>query len=221
MELIPTSHLYPHISLFKLQSFIKNRKIISVNPGDLLIFYATMLHKGIFYEKTQERRLIQLFDCVPNNELLRFKKSILHIPCGNNCSSSLSSFLIGLHKFPVCSEIVNYIGFYTAAKGYGAYYNSLNHITNDKEIKYLSSESNRGRIEPKGGYEQQNLYVLFTDGVKDIDSSNHDSYLFFTFVIDIILFSIILLVIIYFIVRVIYYLLPKINKRKIRSRKLK
>lgn len=219
MELITGSHLYSHISLYQIPSFLQNRQVISVNPGDLLIFYATMLHRGIFYEKTPERRLIQLFDCISNTRIDEFKKKILHIPCGNKCSSNVSSLLITLNKIPICSELVNYVGFCTAAKGYGAYYNGLKYITNDKEIKYLSSESNRGRIIPKGGFEQQNMYVMFSENNKDIEESKHDNYLFLTFLIDIVLYFIFIVIFIYFTFTIVKYWIFSRTKRKFFKRK--
>lgn len=219
MELIPGSHKYTHLSLYQIPFIIKNRTIVTVNPGDLLIFYATILHRGIFYEQTPQRRLIQLFDCIPKVYVTEFKKSILHIPCEDNCNSNISSFFIALHKIPICSEYVNYVGFCTAAKGYGSYYNCLKYITNDKEIKYLSTESNRGRIVPKGGFEEQNMYVVYTNDIKDIDSAKHGKYVLFTFLLDIIIYFILLLILIYLIVKVLRYYFSSSNRKINRKRK--
>ena len=187
MELIPGSHLKPQMSLLESSIFFSKKKQIHVKPGDLLIFYATMLHRGIFYKtKNNERRLIQLFDCIEKKHFSTFKNRILHIPCKQKCNSNVSVFLITINKIPFLSELLNYVGFYTAAKGYGAYYNCLKSLTNDKDIQHLSTESNRNRLIPKGGFEDQNLYVVRVPNIKDISTDKYDTYLTYTFLLDII-----------------------------------
>ena len=111
------------------------------------------------------------------------------------------------------------MGFCTAAKGYGSYYNCLKYITNDNEIKYLSNESNRGRIVPKGGFEEQNMYVIYTNNIKDIEPTKHGKYVLFTFLMDIIIYFILLLILIYLIVKVLRYYFVSSNRKINRKRK--
>lgn len=199
MELIPETHKHTHISFYNVFSKLNTRKTIKVKPGDILLFHASILHRGIFYEtKSINRRLIQLFDCVNRKQLPFYRNSILHIPCRNNCSSFVSQSLMSLHNMYVISECINLIGYFSASKGYGYPYYALPYITSDKHIKYLSTESNRGRLQPTGkGFEKQNLYVVNVDNIKNIEEDKRDVYLIFTFIIDILLFIIILIVIIY------------------------
>ena len=66
--------------------------------GDILIFYA-LVHRGIFYDTNNDnRRLIQLFDCVDINQMEQLRTQILHIPCKNNCSSLVNNINITLNK---------------------------------------------------------------------------------------------------------------------------
>ena len=46
----------------------KNKKQIYMKQGDILIFHATLIHRGIFYTNQKERRLLQCFDCIPTDK---------------------------------------------------------------------------------------------------------------------------------------------------------
>ena len=82
-----------------------------MNPGDLLLFNASLLHRGIFYKtKSKNRRLIQLFDCVSLRDMKKYEESILHIPCRNECSSLISNSLIKINKNKFSSDVANRIG---------------------------------------------------------------------------------------------------------------
>ena len=100
MELLENSHTNIKIPYTDIYSFTKtNKKENMLNPGDILIFYATTIHRGIFYKnKTNNRRLIQLFDCVEKRDFKKYQQSILHIPCKPNCYSAYAKFLIDINK---------------------------------------------------------------------------------------------------------------------------
>ena len=46
----------------------KTRKRIQMGKGDVLVFYSTLLHRGVKFGKTKHRRLLQVFDVFPTAE---------------------------------------------------------------------------------------------------------------------------------------------------------
>ena len=68
MEIIPYSHKNYSMNIIdSMINFMKSVKI-TVNPGDILIFYSSIIHRGIFTLKNNNRRIIQNFGCIPVNE---------------------------------------------------------------------------------------------------------------------------------------------------------
>ena len=221
MELIPKSFNNTQIPLTKIKSFYKSKISIEMNPGDILIFYATTIHRGIFYKNRapdSNRRLIQCFDCVKLEDINRFQRSILHLPCGNNCSSLISKINIKINKFYGISEIINTLGTITTAKGYGAFYSTPERFTNDKEIKYLSTETNQDRLIPSGRdeFQEQNMYVHNTTNPKDILQKDLTTYYFYAFYLDGIIF---ITLFVLFIVILVLLIKKLINRPKTVSRK--
>ena len=66
LEIIPGSHIKNDLSTNELYA---RRKQIQMNRGDMLVFHANMHHRGIFYETADDRRLLQVFDIFPNNDI--------------------------------------------------------------------------------------------------------------------------------------------------------
>ena len=66
LEVIPGSHIKNNLSSNELYA---RRKQIKIIGGDMLVFHANMHHRGIFYETVNDRRLLQVFDIFPNNDI--------------------------------------------------------------------------------------------------------------------------------------------------------
>ena len=220
MELVPYTHKNITIPVTSMKNMLDNRITIKMNPGDILIFYATLVHRGIFYNSNNKnRRLIQLFDCVDINDKDKYREEILHIPCRNNCSSLVNYINLTLNKSYIISEILNYISTIITFRGYGYSYYGLKYITNDKKIKYLSTEANKNRLyngKNKDKFLKINLYVMNFKHYKDIDSNKRNAYQFFTFGITTIIFFIILIIlfiILYKLIRLIYKYKNAKNKK--------
>jgi len=217
MELVPNTHQNISIPVYNMKSFLNKRTTVEMNPGDILIFYATLVHRGIFYDtNNNNRRLIQLFDCVDINQMEQLKRQILHIPCKNNCSSLFNNINITLNKNFVISELINFISTIITFKGYGYPYYGLSLVTNDKEIKYLSTEANKKRLynpETNDTYLEINNYVMNINRYKDIDGKKRNIYQFVSFGITSMLFFIFIIIFIIVLIRV-YKLLRKYKKSK-------
>ena len=65
MELIPNSHLKPNAPLIEEW---KKAVVIDLNPGDILVFNARLVHRGVNYS-TGNRRLLQVFEVFPTRKL--------------------------------------------------------------------------------------------------------------------------------------------------------
>jgi len=116
MELIPGSHRILSASYLDAPSMFSQRISIPMEPGDVLLFYSTLLHRGIFTGNTNQRRLIQVFDCFQDAVHDRkYSRQLIHV-MGD--TSAQSSFL-AINKMPLITDISNYYGFLNAVTGYG------------------------------------------------------------------------------------------------------
>lgn len=166
MELIPGSHSKPVIEAHNLLKYYNKRIRLRIKPGDILLFNASMIHRGIFYKNNNpNRRLIQLFDCIPKELFGRIHPKILHLPCLDKCSSSFSGLMKYISKMEFLISIVIFINYLNVARGYGKNYNFVS-----KEYLGLSTEANQDRLEPKYNkdiWEDSNLYITRRDLVNN------------------------------------------------------
>lgn len=159
MQLIPGTHQERHMSLPQAMGRFKDKKNINVRAGDILIIYASIIHRGIFYKKQDNRRLIQQFDCVDVKNLPTLKKQILHVPCVNKCYNTLADMAVKLNKIKPVSNSLNYIYYLNVAMGYVRLVN-LEKILGYPEVVGFSSEVNQARYVPKNkGWEVGNKYI--------------------------------------------------------------
>ncbi len=164
MELIPGSHKAPRNSL---RDFTK-RECICIMPGDVLIFYSTLLHRGIFTEELPHRRLIQVFDVFTTaEELSTWNAVTVHVPGDERASDTV----ILLSRFRLPAAILNVFGFLNAVGGYGDAAQFL-------EEKYpwavaFSSEGLRDRISIQPGtWQPINKYAVVTK-TRDIHPADY------------------------------------------------
>ena len=159
MQLIPGTHQQRHMCLPKAMKRFKDKKNIDVKAGDILIIYASIIHRGIFYKKQENRRLIQQFDCVDVSTLDLQKKQILHVPCVNKCYNTIADLAVKLNKVKPLSNSLNYIYYLNVAMGYVRLV-SLEKKLGYPEVVGFSSEVNQARYQPKNkGWEVGNKYI--------------------------------------------------------------
>ena len=218
LEIIPKSHKQLCIPYLKFHKYFKSKIQLKMRPGDILLFNASLLHRGIFYNNnTNNRRLIQLFDCVSVKNMKEFEKSILHIPCRDKCSSLISNLFINLHKNKFTSNLSNKLALLSSFRGYGYTLNTIKFIRHkDKEIKHVSTESERNR--PKTNiydnkFHESNTYNMNKYRMKDIDENRRTLYRFFTFDIE----YIILLLFLTVVCLTLYLVITKIEFKKVKK----
>jgi hypothetical protein len=165
---------------------------LSMNPGDVLVFYSTLLHRGIFTENLPNRRLIQVFEVFPSiDEFETYSDKIHHI-LGND---SYNEQMISFAKNKILNGIMNYYGYLNSSTGYGVV---------DDEYDYLSSESRCGRLDiEEGTFQDSNKYILRKPN-RVIDTDEHNKIVYNMFYKKIIIYLIITFILLCFISYFIY-----------------
>lgn len=199
MEIIPGSHKYMSMNIMlSLKMFSDSIKLV-INSGDILIFYSTLLHRGIFTEGLANRRLIQVFDCFPNNDIYsEYNSKIYHVP--SNTSEMSRNIIMNISKIKPIIEIYNFIGYINASLGY----NMPKKIYDSDKYLYFSSEGGCGRIEIKPNTFQtlNKYYINYT--VNDLPKEHYNDFKFncyYTQSISIVLFIIIVIYLILYYIK--------------------
>ena len=197
MELVPSSNNHKSMSIPQAISFYQKRKQLFLNPGDVLIFDATIIHRGIFYKKQDNRRLIQLFDCVFTEDFDYYMKTIVHVPCRDQCNGKMADNIMALNKNKILSHIISPIVYLNTAIGYSILGNTP---FVEKKLHYISTETNQSRIyKIENKFVKNNRYVINVEGVNDINKRDRITFMFLSFtlnyIIMLIIFTIAILVI--------------------------
>lgn len=198
MQLIPGSNRNQQIDFLQIKHYYDSVVEIKLAPGDVLIVEMATIHRGLFYKKQKERRLLQLFDTVFNEELDYFLKNVLHIPCRNNCSKTQSDMFIKLNKNKFVSNMINGASFFNTALGYSKL--PMKYITSLEGVKYISPESNQPRVVIKDDTFQPNNLYATNFPVIDIPEHERSRYIFLSLMLNHIMTLILICIIIAIIV---------------------
>ena len=219
LEIIPKTHKILSIPYLDFSKTFKSKIQLKMRPGDLLLFNASLLHRGIFYNNnSNNRRLIQLFDCVSKRNMREFEKSILHIPCRDKCSSLIANFLIKINKNKSSSNLANRLALLSSFRGYGYRYNSVKFIRgNDTDIKHISTESERNRPNKNiydNKFHESNTYNMHKYNHKDIIEDKRRIYNFMTFGIE----NVVVLLMLALLILALYLLIAKVPYKKLKNK---
>lgn len=221
MELIPKSHKNSHMSFLYAKKFYNNKIELIINPGDLLIFNANTIHRGIFYKTkhNKNRRLIQCFDCINENIFDKLNSQTLHIPCGPFCNNTHATAISKINKNKFFSNIINKINYYNIACGYGYPFGLNNKISNNGKYLYISPESNQERLKPIGNsWEKGNVYII-KKKTNDIQKEKFYMYKIYSYYLGLILYTILYIILLILLVLFIKYISKYIydnNKKEIK-----
>lgn len=216
MELIPGSHNNLVMSYKEaLKTYQKKIRLI-VEPTDLFIFNSSMIHRGIFTENLEHRRLIQVFNCFLNDtHKIQYGEQILSTP-GNGSYSSLS---LALYKNPITGFVPNLFGYFNAATGGG--------ISNSESLKcpfdvskytFYSSEGLCERIDIVANTMQKlNLYYL-KDKKNTLPIECMKSYMYDRYERQFMFYGLIVLLltglVIYMLIKGIYYVKRSMSMKR-------
>ena len=216
LEIIPGSHKFNNIGS-SIESY--NKKItINIRRGDILIFHSNIHHRGINYNKTENRRLLQVFEVFPDKQTYEAHISKLIIVKTSDTFFMKRIINPLLYELSKNSTIVNNI----TMCHYILMYNDLHYkfalidiAPYDKVNKYVSYEPGRRRLmEELYEKEELNVNIICDNRANYVSCSNY--YLFFY------LICFILILIVFYVIKQIRcgnYKLKKINKKLIKLNK--
>jgi len=172
MELIQYSHLQPNMSISTaFKNFYKNKIHLNLEIGDILIINSSILHRGIFSNNKNNRKVIQIFDVFKNKiDFNKYSNLLIHIPTNFKEKSLLRKIIIETTKNKFITNLINFIVYFNAACGYN--YNTYH---NDK---YYSSEGSQNRlIVIPNTFQEDNKYIICQNIISLINNNNNINYL--------------------------------------------
>jgi hypothetical protein len=154
MEVVPGSHLTPFLSHYDALIQLLQVKKIYLNVGDILVFNARLLHRGIFTENLPHRRVIQIFEMFTSSESLSKNVNRIVYKLGDETFANAMKFIA---KINWIIYIFNLSGYFNSATGYGILKNC-----NMQGMDYLSPEGTAPRINvvPNTWQELNKYYVI-------------------------------------------------------------
>lgn len=168
MQLIPKSHHKTHESVIHATYDLKNTITIDIEPGDLLVFNASLMHRGIFFNTENNRRLMQIFEVYPNKET--FDKFATMVDTSYVNKSPILRTLQEINKKtstqPAINEMTNILMYYNYRLGNQP---QLNKVPDKYNPQFASNETKR-RLEDIEDT-TMNIYVPMTDACPKINKN--------------------------------------------------
>ena len=208
LEIIPQSHSKPIMSKMEAIKMYCHKKKINIFPGTIIIFHSSLIHRGIFYKKSPNRRLIQQFTCIDKSQIADMESKILHTPCSPQGRKTTAFLGQKISKSQKISTFMNYFIYINVAQGYSYHYNLPGKIK-EPNILCISPETNQNRIIPKDDdLDINNKYVVNPEvEIHDIKKKYWKTFNFYThyaFYLKILLVLVLVLVLVMILT---YYLL--------------
>jgi len=217
MELIPGSHKKYRMTILEAIDNYNKYIRLNIKPGDILIFHASMIHRGVFYKTSKNRRLIQCFDCIPYNDYDTYYNKILHLPCLDNCYSNFEILAQATSKLKYVIKNLDFINYFNVATGYNCKSNFIKTL-NYKGIEFFSTEANNPRLVPKvDEFDTSNRYIIKANDVRDQKQSDQRKIYFYTMT----LFYIYSLIYILIVIIIIFMIVNKTIKKRSLKKLLK
>lgn len=165
MELIPGTHLRHQGSIAEAISWYQRAQKVTIYPGDVLLFYSTLLHRGIFTEKIPNRRLIQVFEVFSSlADYNAIAPKICHVLGHETTQSSMNQAF----QIPIIAWVLNWIGFLNSFTGYGNDY--------FQGVSFMSSEGFRARLQvDENEWQEGNKYIL-CDKTHDLPKEHESTF---------------------------------------------
>lgn len=166
LQLIPKSHRKTHISLIHATYDLSNLITVDIEPGDLLVFNASLMHRGIFFNTEDHRRLMQIFEVYPNQET--FNKFATKVDTSYVNKSDTLKTLQNVNRRtatqPMINEITNILMYYNYRLGNQPQFNKIPDVYNSQ----FASNETKPRLESLDDT-TMNLYVSMTDACPEIN----------------------------------------------------
>lgn len=168
MQLIPKSHHKTHESIIHAVRDLNNTITIDIEPGDLLVFNASLMHRGVFFNTEDNRRLMQIFEVYPNEET--FDRFAPMVDTNYVSKSSVLRTLQEVNKKtatqPIINELTNILMYFNYRLGNQP---QLNKVPDEYDPQFASNETKRRleNIEDR----TMNIYVPMEDACPEINKN--------------------------------------------------
>ena len=171
MEVMPGSHRRIRMSTWEAVASYRDKKTLHMRPGDLLVFYSTLLHRGVF-RNPGHRRLVQAFDCAATPAAhATLADGLMHVARDDPVRNRLAG---ALGTNPLTRTPVNWVAYLQAATGYGAAAGACRTRLGRLGVNVVSSEGSCGRLAPAHDRRAapQNIYVMAAGGGRDMSAKD-------------------------------------------------
>ena len=214
MELLPFSHKDYNMNLVDSLKSFNDTVTVKMNPGDILMFYSILIHRGVFTLKSENRRIIQNFVCIPQDKYEHYNSKLLHVRCDGTCDPTRGNIMKSISSSKLMNPIFNYLLYLNSSMGYSGSWNHIN-LLGCKDYKYVATEATNPRLVPKyNQFDTINRYIVNQPDLNVECNNISRALLFRGFYIN---YMIYLFVILLLILGTLYY----VGKYMIKYKKLK
>ena len=197
MEFIQYSHLQPNMNVSTaFINYFKNKIIINIEIGDILIINSALIHRGIFSKNKNNRKLIQIFDVFKNRiDYDKYSNLFIHIPSSlNENNYYIRKLCMIISKKYLLISFISFILYFNAACGYN--YNTYH----TKSNKYISSEGSQNRLIVISNSLQENNKYIICQNINSLNINKIKYYqLFISFYFENFIKILIIIFLLYFI----------------------
>jgi hypothetical protein len=212
LEVIPGSHKYNNNGK-SMESYNK-KQVINIESGNILIFHSNLHHRGIGYNKTKNRRLLQVFEVFPDKKT--YHECADKLILIQTSDSVLIKRIVGplMYHMAQYPKVINFVD----VIHYQLMYNDMHYKValmdispSEKKNNYVSYESGkRILLRDTSDKEDLNVNIIYDQNIKTISYSNYYLYYF-------LLYFIIGIILIYLIPKLWKEYSPKKPTRRLRS----
>jgi hypothetical protein len=113
LEVIPGSHKKSFRNYNSSIDAYLQKKIIDIEPGDILIFHANLFHRGTNFDTKGNRRLLQVFDVFPDDKVyeLYYDKFVTVITANTLTLSIINNLSYMISKLPMVIDTICFLHF--------------------------------------------------------------------------------------------------------------
>ena len=186
LELIPGSHIKGELGLIDLY---KNRKVLFLEKGDIVVFHSNIYHKGLNFTKGKDRRLLQVFGIFPNKPIyneLKNKVKIVNTTTNNKITERNSLYYLSQNETYL--RILNYFMLIIV-------YLDIQYILTLQDLPFFYKKGKIISYEPSGRIyykdnlkDKININIVIDTDIEYVPYSN-----FYLFVLILIIISFLLL----------------------------
>ncbi len=212
LEVIPGSHKYNNND-WSIRTYHK-KKLLHVNKGDILVFHANMHHRGVRFNQTENRRLLQVFEVFPDKRTYdEHSSKVVIVQTSNHVliKNVVNPLMYQLSKFPSIIDTLTWFH-------YILMYNDMNYKIGMMDIEpwkkrdhYITYEPGRRVYMENVNYDDLNINVLCDKEIKTVPTNRFYLYIY-------ILYWIVSIILIYVVVKLWKGMNVKKTKTKPRTR---